>query len=88
MPGHRKIHQVGISQVNLGNTAGSLHDNGIITRRKAVKSVMDFFPEINIPVLCRIPFPGGGVRGWLPPIIIGTLIAYGLAMQYYLRGMV
>ena len=75
MARHRQVHEVGIPEVDLRDTACSFHHNGIIAGSQTIESLTHLTPEINI----RTP---------TTPVVIGTLTANGFAVEHHLRGVV
>ena len=75
MTGHGQVHQVGVPQVDLRNAASSLHHDGIVTCCQALKGIAHLTAVID-------------VRRASSPVIIGILVADGLAVQDDLRSVV
>ena len=80
MTRHGKIHKIGIAEVDLGDAARTLHHNGIVFSSQAVESRTHLLTIIRHISFLRLSMS--------PPILIGTLIAHGLAMEHHLRGVV
>ena len=67
MAGHRKIDQVLIAKIDLGNAAGSFKHNRIVTGCQPVVSGTDFSTK--------------GFEAFTPEIIPGISVADGLSVQ-------
>ena len=88
MTRHGHVDKVVVAEVDFGNRASSLHDNGVVLLREAVEGSADFLAEVN-----RL---SGGNRqsgrcggGWgFAPEIVGIAVAYGDAIEHHLAGVV
>ena len=81
MSGHRKIHQISISQIDFSNAAGALHHDGIVAGRKTIEGRAYLGTEINrASSSTRTSAP--------PPIVIGIAVPYWPATEHHLRGVV
>ena len=74
MHGHRHVDQVAVAEVDLGEAAGALHDDGVVSGSQPVVGGIDGFAKFG--------------AAFLPEIVIGVAIADGPAVQHDLRGMV
>ena len=68
---HWQVHEVGIPEVNLRDTASPLHHDGIIAGSQTIEGLTNLPPEIY-------------VGGTTTPVIIGTLTADGLTIEHHL----
>ena len=67
MMSHGQVYQVGVAQVDFRNAACTLHDDGIIAGSQTIESIAHFTAIVD-------------VRRASAPIVIGILIADGLAV--------
>ena len=75
MPCHGQVHQVGVTQVDFRDAARALHHDGVETGCQTVKGSAHLTPVIDVGRAAT-------------PVIIGILVADGLAVQDDLRRVV
>ena len=74
MGGHGKIDQVGITQIDFGNTSCSFKHHGVVTCRKSIVGSTNFPPQLIAPLFTEI--------------VISIQIAHRSPIKYNLRRMI
>ena len=67
---HRYVHQVGITQVDLGQTSGAFHHDGVVARCQAVVGRIDGVAQF--------------LTAFLAEVVVGISVADGLPVEHNL----